>query len=236
MSDSDLRGRLPRPRIALERRPLSNSASTASCSIRFSLRRMTSGARCRISFCSRLLRLITRRYKSFRSEVAKRPPSSGTSGRRSGGITGTTVRIIHSGLLFDCENASISLRRLASFFGLSSVVASAISTRRSAAIFCRSSARSMSRIASAPILAVTLGLERAVVDRFRLLDLAVGPGQNLLRARDRDPDLVEDLRRDLRPEEIHHFLIHHRLLDRVGGPIDRLSGPKFPGNHQPRGL
>src|ERR1041384_590206 len=53
MSDRDLSGRLPRPRIALERRPLSNSASTASCNIRFSLRRITSGARCRISFCSR---------------------------------------------------------------------------------------------------------------------------------------------------------------------------------------
>ncbi len=30
------------------------------------------------------------RYKSFRSEVAKRPPSNGTNGRSSGGITGTT--------------------------------------------------------------------------------------------------------------------------------------------------
>src|SRR3981189_2059760 len=66
--------------------------------------------------------------------------------------------------------------------------------------------------------AVTLGLERAVVDGLGLLDFAVGPRQNLLRARDRNPDLVEDLRRDLRTEEIHHFLIHHRLLDRLGGP------------------
>jgi hypothetical protein len=86
--------------------------------------------------------------------VAKRPPSSGTSGRRSGGITGTTVRIIHSGLLCDWMNASISLSRLASFFGLRSDVDSAISLRRSAAIFSRSSARSMPRIASAPIMAV----------------------------------------------------------------------------------
>src|SRR5918994_890744 len=43
---------------------------------------------------------------------------------------------------------------------------------------------------------VTLRLEGSVVDRLRLFDLAVGPGQNLLRARDRDPDLVEDLSRD----------------------------------------
>jgi hypothetical protein len=53
--------------MALERRPLSNSASTASWSMRFSLRRMTSGALCSISFFSRLLRLMTRRYRSFRS-------------------------------------------------------------------------------------------------------------------------------------------------------------------------
>ena len=45
--------------------------------------------------------------------------------------------------------------------------------------------------------AVALGLERAVVDGLGLLDLAVGPGQNLLRARDRDLDLIEALR--LRP-------------------------------------
>jgi len=33
---------------------------------------------------------MTRRYKSFKSEVAKRPPSSGTNGRKSGGNTGNT--------------------------------------------------------------------------------------------------------------------------------------------------
>ena len=43
--------------------------------------------------------MITRRYKSFKSEVAKRPPSSGTNGRNSGGITASTFTIIHSGLL-----------------------------------------------------------------------------------------------------------------------------------------
>src|SRR5262249_49348965 len=63
--------------------------------------------------------------------------------------------------------------------------------------------------------AVAFRLERAVVDRLRLFDLAVGPRQNLVRARDRDPDLVEDLRRDLRAEKIHYFLVHSRL--RVGG-------------------
>src|SRR5437870_2011845 len=122
MSDSDFSGRLPRPRIAFERRPLSNSASTASCSMRFSFRRMTSGARCRISFCSRLFRLMTRRYRSFRSDVAKRPPSSGTRGRRSGGMTGTTSRIIQTGLLRaspafpELRNASTIFRRLSICF------------------------------------------------------------------------------------------------------------------------
>ena len=72
--------------------------------MRFSLRTMTSGACSSISFFSRLLRLMTRRYRSFRSEVAKRPPSSGTRGRSSGGITGSTSRIIHSGLLPDLRN------------------------------------------------------------------------------------------------------------------------------------
>src|SRR6516225_2215292 len=56
--------------------------------------------------------------------------------------------------------------------------------------------------------AVTLGLEGTIVDRLRLLDLAVGPGKNLLRARDGDPDLVEDLRRHLRAEKIHDLLVH----------------------------
>src|SRR6185369_8119609 len=46
--------------------------------------------------------------------------------------------------------------------------------------------------------AVALGLEGPVVDGFRLLDLAERPRQNLLRARNRNPDLVEDLCRGLR--------------------------------------
>ncbi len=90
--------------------------------MRFSLRRMTSGARISISFFNRLLRLMTRRYRSFRSEVAKRPPSSGTSGRRSGGMTGTTSRIIHCGLLRsdgvapELRMASMTLSRLSTIF------------------------------------------------------------------------------------------------------------------------
>src|SRR6201989_1213964 len=59
--------------------------------------------------------------------------------------------------------------------------------------------------------AVALRLEGTVVDGLRLFDLAVGPGQNLFRARDRNLDLVEHLRRNLRAEKIHDFLVH-RLL------------------------
>src|SRR2546430_8107778 len=55
--------------------------------------------------------------------------------------------------------------------------------------------------------AVALGLEGAVVDRLGFLDLAVRPRQNLLRRRDRDPDLVEDLSRRRRVEKIPNFLI-----------------------------
>ena len=56
--------------------------------------------------------------------------------------------------------------------------------------------------------AVALGLERAVVDRLGLLDLAERPGQNLFRARDRDLDLVERLRGGDWRERIGDFLIH----------------------------
>src|SRR5258708_30486536 len=60
--------------------------------------------------------------------------------------------------------------------------------------------------------AVALGLEGAVVDGLRLFDLAVGPRQNLLGARDRDPDLVEDLSRSRRVKKIHNFFVHRLLL------------------------
>src|SRR6188508_3122476 len=125
MSASDFSGRLFAPVIALPRRPLSSRLSTASCSIRFSLRTMMSGALSSSSRFNRLLRLITRRYRSFRSDVAKRPPSSGTSGRSSGGSTGSTSRIIHSGLMPDLWKASSTFRRLAIFLILVSELVAA---------------------------------------------------------------------------------------------------------------
>ena len=113
MSDSDRSGRLFGPVKTLPRRPLSNRASTASCSIRRSLRMMISGAFRSWSRLSRLLRLMTRRYRSFRSLVANRPPSSGTSGRRSGGSTGSTSSIMCSGWLPESRNASTIFSRFA---------------------------------------------------------------------------------------------------------------------------
>ncbi|CAB4556375.1 unannotated protein [freshwater metagenome] len=121
MSDKDFNGRLPGPVTGRPRRPLSNNASTASCNMRFSLFTMISGAPRSSKRCKRLLRLITRRYKSFKSLVAKRPPSSCTMGRKSGGITGTTSRIIAFGLLTrrPCSsrllNDATILRRLIAF-------------------------------------------------------------------------------------------------------------------------
>ncbi len=92
------------------------SESTASCNIRFSFLMITSGA-CRSNKrFSLLLRFITLRYKSFKSEVAKRPPSSCTIGRRSGGITGSSVSIIHSGRLLELRIASTTFSRLVAFF------------------------------------------------------------------------------------------------------------------------
>ena len=151
MSASDFRARLLAPVMALPRRPLSSKLSTDSCNMRFSLRAMISGAFNSSKRRKRLLRLITRRYKSFRSEVAKRPPSNGTSGRKSGGNTGNTSRIIHSGLMPDFLNASNTFKRLAFFLILSS---EPVRSLRSFSISLSSSMLSnKSLMPSAPILA-----------------------------------------------------------------------------------
>ena len=77
---------------------LSNNESTDSCNILFSFRRITSGAFISTNLLSLLFLIITLLYKSFKSEVANLPPSRGTSGLSSGGITGMAFKIIHSGL------------------------------------------------------------------------------------------------------------------------------------------
>ena len=108
---------------------------------------------------SRLLRLMTRRYRSLRSDVAKRPPSSGTSGRRSGGITGTTSRIIHSGLLRtspespELRNASTILSRLSICFLRCCEFSSTSCVAQLLGRLSTSRRRSSSRTAGAPMSA-----------------------------------------------------------------------------------
>ena len=150
MSDSDFRALFPGPVTGRPLLPLSISPSTASCNIRFSLRTMISGAPSSRSLLKRLFLLIIRRYRSFRSDVAKRPPSNCTIGRKSGGITGITVRIIHSGLLPDSRNASTTSNLLITRarFCPVALLSSAFS---SAASFSRSISRSNFWIASAPM-------------------------------------------------------------------------------------
>src|SRR5205085_6650820 len=53
---------------------------------------------------------------------------------------------------------------------------------------------------------VALRLKGAVIDRLGLLDLAVGPRADALRAGDRDADLVEALRPRNLPEDVHQFI------------------------------
>jgi hypothetical protein len=73
------------------------------------------GARNSSKRFKRLLRLITRRYKSFKSEVAKRPPSSGTNGRKSGGSTGKHIHNHPFSFMPERWKASNTFKRLAIF-------------------------------------------------------------------------------------------------------------------------
>jgi len=113
---------------------------------------MISGAPISIRWRRRLFRLMTRRYRSLRSLVANRPPSSWTMGRRSGGSTGRTVTIIHSGLLPLFRNASTTRSCLLAFLRLWPDEDWVSRSR-----FLRTSSKSTSlmicRMASAPILA-----------------------------------------------------------------------------------
>ena len=128
------------PVITLPLLPLSNKASHASCSILFSFLTIISGAFKFNSLCNLLFLLITLLYKSFKSDVANLPPSSGTSGLNSGGITGITLRIIHSGLSLDSKKASINFKRFTNFFFL---VSEFVEAKSSLTVFF-SSSRSIS--------------------------------------------------------------------------------------------
>ena len=112
ISDRDFRARLPGPVTGRPLRPLSIRASTASCSILFSFLTIISGAPSSRSLFRRLFLLMILLYRSFRSDVAKRPPSSCTMGRRSGGMTGIVSMIIQAGEFPDSRKASMTSSRL----------------------------------------------------------------------------------------------------------------------------
>ena len=105
---------------------------------------------------SLLFLLITRLYRSFRSDVANRPPSKGTRGRNSGGITGTTSKIIHSGRQPDSIKASISFNLLTYFFLFISEPVVRSPSRISTTSCSKSSSLSISLSASAPIEALNV--------------------------------------------------------------------------------
>ena len=113
-----------------------------------------SGALKSISLLNLLFLFITLRYKSLRSEVANLPPSRGTSGLNSGGSTGKTLRIIHSGLIPEVWKASKTLSLFAIFFTFASeVVFSSSSLSFSISSVNLIDLRSSS-IPSAPIIAL----------------------------------------------------------------------------------
>ena len=126
MSDKDLRGLLLEPVIALPLLPLSSSASTDSCSILFSFLTIISGALSSSNLFSLLFLFITRLYKSFKSEVANLPPSKGTRGLKSGGKTGRTSKIIHSGLFVELTKPFKILSLLDNFLIFASLLVPSI--------------------------------------------------------------------------------------------------------------
>ena len=154
MSAKDLRGLLLEPVIALPLLPLSKRASTDSWSILFSFLTIISGALSSINLLSLLFLFITLLYRSLRSEVANLPPSRGTKGLKSGGSTGNTSRIIHSGLLEELLNDFMIFILLESFFIFASDLVSVICCSIKAISSSKSISISNILTASAPIPAL----------------------------------------------------------------------------------
>ena len=156
ISLNDLRGLFPVPSTARPLLPLSIKASTASCNIRFSFLIIISGAPNSSNLFNLLFRFITLLYKSFKSEVAKRPPSNCTIGLKSGGITGIISNTIHSGLQLDLRNASTICNLLIIFLVFWPVVFFN-SSRSSRVNLSKVNSFNNSLIASAPIPALNSG-------------------------------------------------------------------------------
>ena len=150
-SDNDFKGRRFCETIGRALCPLSNNESTASCNIRFSLRTIISGACISINLFKRLLRMITRRYKSFKSDVATCPASNVTNGRISGGITGIISGNIHCGSVLESKKDSTNFNCLMIDLRLDSDFVSANSARKRVLSSPISRFAIMERIPSAPI-------------------------------------------------------------------------------------
>ena len=110
-----------------------------------------SGAPNSINFFNLLFLLITLLYKSFKSEVANLPPSSGTNGLRSGGKTGSLFKIIHSGLFPELLKASTILSRFDNFTFFKGEVVDLSSCFKSTDSASKSISCSIVLIVSAPI-------------------------------------------------------------------------------------
>ncbi len=93
----------------------------------------------------------------MRSDVAKRPPSSGTSGRSSGGMTGMTFMTIHSGRFSVVSAASRRFSTMPSRLRASALRCWLVSVRAwkrsSVASISRSSRFRSASTASPPIMA-----------------------------------------------------------------------------------
>ena len=150
-SDNDFNGRRFCETIGRALCPLSNNESTASCNIRFSLRTMISGACISINLFKRLLRIITRRYKSFKSDAATWPASKFTNGRISGGITGIISGNIHCGSVLESKNDSTNFNCLIIDLRFASDFVSANSARKRVLSSPISKLEIMERTPSAPI-------------------------------------------------------------------------------------
>ena len=98
--------------------------------------------------------MITLLYKSFKSDVANLPPSRGTNGLNSGGITGITVKIIHSGFWPVSIKDSINFNLLIDLSSLTLDFVSCIVLIRIFLSFSKSKDFNISRMTSAPIPAV----------------------------------------------------------------------------------
>ncbi len=100
------------------------------------------------------IRVYSGTIKSLRSDVANLPPSSGTNGLNSGGITGIVVNIIHSGLFPVSMNESINFNLLTFLSSVTLDLVSLIDLESFSLSILRSIDFNISNIASAPMPAV----------------------------------------------------------------------------------